>query len=175
MKTWLFFTLIIMLIVPGSVFGISYPCEFGITSHTTHVVYNGQQRNNPDGTYYPGDAFNYIANYPGLGSCFRPTIYEPASLEYLILGQHEYEDEHSVMAFEDLSKSCRLGYCTTGHVEIAVNAEAKLQNMKFSAGGWRVTCETIDGEEHCTYDWISKTSFLFIDVTDPKLDLYFSF
>ena len=44
--------------------------------------------------------------------------------------------------------------------------------MKFSAGGWRVTCETIDGEEHCTYDWISKTSFLFIDVTDPKLDLY---
>ena len=172
MKAWLFSILIVLLIVPGSVFGMSYPCEFSITSHTVHVIYNEQQRNNPDGTYYPGDAFNYIADYPGLGSCFRPTIYEPTSSEYLILGQHTYEDEHSIKVFDDLSKSCRLGYCTAGHTEIAVPAEVKLQNMKFSAGGWKVTCKTIDGEEHCTYDWISKTSFLSINITDPKLELY---
>ena len=172
MKAWLFFTSAFMLIAPGTVFGTSYPCEFGITSQTVHAIYNGQQRNNPDGTFYPGDAFNYIANYPGLGSCFQPVIYKPVNSEYLVLGQHTYEDEHSVKIFDDVSKSCRLDYCTAGHAEITVPAQIGIQDIKFSAGGWKVTCNIIDGEEYCTYDWVSRTSFLSIDVTDPKLTLH---
>ncbi|MDI1494866.1 MAG: hypothetical protein K8823_172 [Cenarchaeum symbiont of Oopsacas minuta] len=158
-----------MVITPGIAAGTSYPCEFETTSQTVYATYDGQQRNNPDGTYYPGDAFNYVANYPGLRSCFQPVVHEPVYSDDLIMDGHTYEDDYSIKAFKDFANSyCRFSYCTLGHAEIDAAARIGSKSMKFSAGGWRVICES-QNVEICKYIWISKTSFLFVNVTDPKL------
>lgn len=44
------------------------PCSVSVSMTTSQLAYNGLPRNNPDGTYYPGDAFS-VSLYIGSSHC----------------------------------------------------------------------------------------------------------
>jgi len=44
-------------------------CVVSIKSKTFPVMYNEEPRNNPDGSYYPGDAFHYLFVYSASDTC----------------------------------------------------------------------------------------------------------
>lgn len=53
------------VVTGGSIFhsspsSIIYPCNVHASITTNSISYNGGNRNNPDGTFYPGDAFTYV-------------------------------------------------------------------------------------------------------------------
>ena len=53
---------------------VSLPCKVSARAHTFPVVYEGAERQNPDGTLYPGDAINFIIKWEMLNTCLSPRI-----------------------------------------------------------------------------------------------------
>ena len=47
----------------------SQPCSLSISKQTIPVTYRDAPRNNPDGTYYPGDSFYYVFSVKAGPSC----------------------------------------------------------------------------------------------------------
>ena len=43
--------------------GTSFPCSLRVQGTILPVYYDGSPRNNPDGTFYPGDSFYYLVSY----------------------------------------------------------------------------------------------------------------
>ncbi len=54
-------------------------CSIGLELARHDAGYNGHPRNNPDGTLYPGDAFDYSAEYAFSRHCISPRITIEAS------------------------------------------------------------------------------------------------
>ena len=54
------------------------PCIINASFHLYPVHYNGHKRQNPDNTFYPGDAFHYLFAFSGSETCqnFRPHLIE---------------------------------------------------------------------------------------------------
>lgn len=103
------------IIIASSDFG--YPreayaaddCWVSVPIDTIPVSFNGYIRNNPDGSYFAGDAFNFTVsfNYGGGGVCSSPSL--------------------SVYTSEGLSittcDSFNAGGCVKGHVEVSTGAK----------------------------------------------------
>lgn len=49
------------------------PCVVSITASTSQLSYNGLPRNNPDGSYYPGDAFSLVMSI-GADHCTSTSV-----------------------------------------------------------------------------------------------------
>ena len=48
---------------------VSLPCNVHIQHQTVPVMYGGGPRNNPDGTFYPGDSFYYLVWFSASPTC----------------------------------------------------------------------------------------------------------
>ena len=48
---------------------VSQPCNVRATGNMSPVLYQGQPRNNPDGTFYPGDTFYYLVRFSASSTC----------------------------------------------------------------------------------------------------------
>ena len=102
----------------------SRPCEITITPFIMPVTYDGGVRNNPDRSYYPGDAFHFAFKITAKSDCKQFNVWPLAYREAISLG-HALEDEESERGFgEWVSGLCRgeegkFVRCLSGHAEIA--------------------------------------------------------
>ena len=101
-------------------------CRITATTGEYTITYNGNKRENPGGTYYPGDAFHYIFTWKGGPDCLKgqPTRTDTEiDGDYILTSNaHRYEDSFSEDAFDEQIKSkCKNVACSTGHAEISVD------------------------------------------------------
>ena len=72
--------LLLLFIIPSSSHAQTdeKPCIINASFHLYPVYYHGHKRQNPDSTFYPGDAFHYIFVFSGSETCqnFRPHLIE---------------------------------------------------------------------------------------------------
>ncbi len=66
--------------------GLSQPCSVQIRGQMLPVSHLGEPRNNPDGTYYPADAFYFIIQYSASPTCID-VIVDPLRYEGLDIRQ----------------------------------------------------------------------------------------
>ncbi|MCE2507441.1 MAG: hypothetical protein J4F36_13455 [Nitrosopumilaceae archaeon] len=52
-------------------FSLDHPCSVKINSFLFPIVYNGTQRQNPDGSFYPSDGFHYLFVFSGSDTCIN--------------------------------------------------------------------------------------------------------
>lgn len=129
-------------------------CNITIQTTILPVYYSDQSlpRNNPDGSYYPGDAFHFVIRYDGSDTCMNFTVHPLQSSGGLIVTYHKGSDyqhgspirgysdydadkrEHplesnkSIASFEKTIQKCKdeteaNSGCVSGHAEIAVNQD----------------------------------------------------
>ena len=53
---------------------ISQPCNVRVYGSVLPVTYQDAPRNNPDGSYYPGDSFYYVIRFYASPTCLRMTV-----------------------------------------------------------------------------------------------------
>ena len=64
-------------------------CSVGVRAYGVPApTYGGDERRNPDGTYYPGDALHYLFVYRGLETCRNFSIGEVKSFGTLNVNEH---------------------------------------------------------------------------------------
>lgn len=74
----------------------SQPCSVYATGQMFPVLYNGGPRNNPDGTFYPGDSFYYLIRFSASSTCVGLTIRDITSHDGIDL------DFHSIVSWRQL-------------------------------------------------------------------------
>ena len=67
----------------------SLPCSVWADAWTTAAEYGGSARRNPDGTFYPGDAFYYVFGFSASGTCLGLSAGPVVSHDGLHLETHE--------------------------------------------------------------------------------------
>ena len=72
--------LLLLFVIPSSSHAQTdeKPCIINASFHLYPVHYHGHKRQNPDDTFYPGDAFHYLFVFSGSETCqnFRPHLIE---------------------------------------------------------------------------------------------------
>lgn len=67
----------------------SLPCSVGADAVMVAAEYGGEPRRNPDGTFYPGDAFYYVFRFSASGTCVGLSAGPVVSHDGLYLETHE--------------------------------------------------------------------------------------
>ena len=68
---------------------VSKPCNVSLQGQMLPVLYGGQPRNNPDGTYYPADAFYYLIRFSASPTCVKLEVDTLKTHEGLDVQSHE--------------------------------------------------------------------------------------
>ena len=70
--------LFFVILIPSHAQTEEKPCIINANFNLYPVHYDGHKRQNPDNTFYPGDAFHYIFTFSGSETCqnFRPHLIE---------------------------------------------------------------------------------------------------
>jgi len=113
------FVIAILLFVPGMAFGAhqNTQCSVSLSGNHLPVVYNGEKRTNPDGTFYPGDGFHYLFTFRASPECIsfsvKPIISE--GISDVISHQSIMWDNHkkNIHSHKDLEMQPK--YLTTTH------------------------------------------------------------
>lgn len=120
--------------------GTVVPCEITIRTNILPVYYGSSSpRNNPDRTYYPGDAFHFIFQYVGSDTCRNFRIHPLQVSGGLTVvgyssktnneGSHPFENSASIESFENaVQQLCNKNAgvnagCVSGHAEIALTQD----------------------------------------------------
>lgn len=64
--------IILFFIIPhdaNAQYAAPYDCKISISSSILPVLYNEENRGNPDDTFYPGDGFHYLFKFKGSDTC----------------------------------------------------------------------------------------------------------
>ncbi|SMH71252.1 hypothetical protein [Candidatus Nitrosotalea okcheonensis] len=133
MKRIIGLTLISLVLFSSSMMPISFAdvvipgCKVWLGMHTTPSQYNGLPRSNPDGTFYPGDAFDFAITIHWNSWCWsiKP---KPISTVGLQIGQIQVLPISS-------GGGQSFGYTETGHAEIGIGSSAAtLSQVVFGYG-----------------------------------------
>jgi hypothetical protein len=181
--------------------GTTVPCEITIRANILPVYYSGlsSPRNNPDRTYYPGDAFHFIIQYAGSDTCRNFTVHPLQSSGGLTVTGHpetNYESTQSVASFENTvqqlcNKNARINAgCVSGHAEIAItqdelnqihcttNAKTKskvcdkIENkLSLTVSGQKKVCTTIKGKLKCFWVTVSRTASFVPSILNPNISI----
>ncbi len=135
-------------------------CALVANISTYPVYYNSSSRNNPDGTYYAGDAFHYIIIYglkeigPAVCSNLETSLTTSGSIS---LAGHTLEDNASITGFEELAREmCRQAAeeglrCMYGHAEVSIGAKPGEHYLTFMISVDHKHCYIADGKVKCTW------------------------
>lgn len=180
--------------------GTTVPCEITIRTNILPVYYSGlsSPRNNPDRTYYPGDAFHFIIQYAGSSTCRNFTVHPLQSSGGLTVTGHpetNYESPQSVTSFENtvqqLCKNAGVNTgCVSGHAEISItqnelnqihcttNAKTKskvcdkIENkISLTVSGQKKVCTTIKGKLKCFWVTVSRTASFAPSILNPNISI----
>ncbi len=180
--------------------GTTVPCDITIRTNILPVYYSGlsSPRNNPDGTYYPGDAFHFIIQYAGSSTCRNFTVHPLQSSGGLTVTGHSgtnYESPQSVASFENtvqqLCKNAGVNAgCVSGHAEIAITQDelnqthcttnvktkekvcAKIENkLSLTVSGQKKVCTTIKGKLKCFWVTVSRTASFVPSILNPTISV----
>ncbi len=180
--------------------GTTVPCEITIRTNILPVYYNGlsSPRNNPDRTYYPGDAFHFIIQYAGSSTCRNFTVHPLQSSGGLTVIDHSetnYESPQSVASFENtvqqLCKNAGVNAgCVSGHAEIAITQNElnqthcttnvktkskvcdKIENkISLTVSGQKKVCTTINGKLKCFWVTVSRTASFAPSILNPNISI----
>ena len=91
--------LFFVILIPSHAQTEEKPCIINANFNLYPVHYDGHKRQNPDNTFYPGDAFHYIFTFSGSETCqnFRPHLIESQGGLRLL--------SHDVFPYGTLSKN----------------------------------------------------------------------
>ncbi len=176
----------------------SRPCNISIQGQTYPVMYQNQPRNNPDGTYYSGDAFFYIFKYSASPTCISLTVhplksYNGLDITYtgMNIPDQKYMDSESKNKFKSTVESrCnsvkRYSGCISGMASVSgniaknctdnsdpcINKSAKLE---LTITGKKKVCRSSgDGGSKCSIIPVVRTATISPDVLIPNLDVTLS-
>ena len=134
-------------------------CRLVADMSASPVYYNSTSRNNPDGTYYAGDAFHYIIVYGlkviGHAVCSNLQTSLTTSGSISTTG-HALEDQESITSFEESAKErCRRAAedklsCMYGHAEVSIAAHGD-NYLIFRISVEHRHCSTVDAVVKCTW------------------------
>jgi hypothetical protein len=90
--------------------GTIVPCEIAIQTNILPVYHDdlSSPRNNPDRTYYPGDAFHFVIQYVGSDTCRNFTVHPLQSSGGITVTDHKgtkYRHGSSVVGYSDHFKT----------------------------------------------------------------------
>lgn len=127
-------------------------CRVNVSVDIQPDDYNGLPRNNPDGTYFAGDAFDFTVDfdYGGTGTCKDPEL--------------------DVYTSGDLSISCdssRYGGCVNGHVEIDPSASIGSHSLQAKGSVKHRHCSLIT--DTCWWHTHRDSDRYSASVIDPEL------
>ena len=180
--------------------GTTVPCEITIRTNILPVYYGqSSPRNNPDRTYYPGDAFHFIIQYAGSSTCRNFTVHSLQSSGGLTVTGHlgtNYESSQSVASFENtVQQLCNKNAgvntgCVSGHAEIAITQDelnqihcttnvktkskicAKIENkISLTVSGQKKVCTTIKGKLKCFWVTVSRTASFAPSILNPTISI----
>lgn len=180
--------------------GTTVPCEITIRTNILPVYYGvSSPRNNPDRTYYPGDAFHFIIQYAGSSTCRNFTVHPLQSSGGLTVTGHSgtnYESPQSIAAFENtVQQLCNKNAgintgCVSGHAEIAITQDelnqthcttnvktktkvcSKIENkISLTVSGQKKICSTIKGKLKCFWVTVSRTASFVPSILNPNISI----
>ncbi|MCS7141822.1 MAG: hypothetical protein NZ888_06520 [Candidatus Nitrosocaldus sp.] len=130
-------------------------CELHADITVSSVYYNGSSRQNPDGTYYPGDAFAYrVEHWYGTapyGSCIDYSY-------WLEVG----------------SDATRYGSSTSGVIEISDGARIGQHTIRFHQSIVHLICIPLGEDSICYKLRYSKSTSYTYTVADPAFRVHLS-
>ncbi|MCA2003946.1 MAG: hypothetical protein LDL06_04180 [Candidatus Nitrosotenuis sp.] len=87
--------------------GTVVPCEITVQTNILPVYHDGlsSPRNNPDRTYYPGDAFHFVIQYAGSDTCRNFTVHPLQSSGGITVTDHKGANQNSFAGYSDRSRS----------------------------------------------------------------------
>lgn len=129
-------------------------CAVNVSVNIQTDYYNESPRNNQDGTYFAGDAFDFTVDfsYGGSGVCKDPQL--------------------DVYTSGDLSISCdsyRYGGCISGHVEISTDADIEGHTLYAKGRASHRHCSLVT--DVCWWHTHQDSDSYTARVVDPELDV----
>ena len=146
-------------------------CSLSNSVSTSSVRYgdDGAPRNNPDGTYYPGDAFHYIFKYSASSDCRDFRVHPLQVNGGLSSGSHMLENSSSASLFDlSVANSCKSNKersgCLGGHAEISTSPTGN-ESISLTVSAKKRVCNS-DG---CRWVTISKTATFVPQIITPQI------
>ncbi len=128
----------------------SSPCNLHATITISSAYYNGSVRNNPDGTYYAGDAFKYVIDHG----------YKEVMSEYESCSDYYY--------WLDVNNASIIGSKTDGVLEIDATAKG-VYRFVFNQSIKHTVCFMYENRVCYSNTYINKTIYTY-KVIEPNID-----
>lgn len=112
----------LLLIIPITVDAIhqNQPCNVSVNGQYFPISYNGEVRNNPDNSFYPGDGFHYLFLFQGSDTCHSFSAQQLQSegsvqvlTHYSIIGPNSFTIQKNSHSHNDFN--IELKYLLTKH------------------------------------------------------------
>lgn len=145
------------------------PCSISVSVSTTSVTYNGTARNNPDKTFYPGDAFHYIFKYSGSPTCRNFKVHPVQTSSGISIGGHPLEDGSGASLFDGvIASKCKTSNaksgCISGHAEIGMTSFTN-ESTSLTVSGQKKVCS----KEKCRWVTVSRTATYGPQIISPQI------
>ena len=179
--------------------GTSFPCSLRVQGTILPVYYDGSPRNNPDGTFYPGDSFYYLVSYSAGPQCRGLHTHEIRHTDGLEIGLHVsgpprpgrvgddgYTDPDSVDRIRNVIESrCERGGqysgCFFGKATVSGDAGFsctgsdpcvdRTEHVEQSVTAIKKVCTSGDGGIRCRNVPVTRTAVMTPPVLKPSLDV----
>lgn len=146
-------------------------CSLSISVSPSSVRYGdtGAQRNNPDRTYYPGDAFHYIFKYSASSGCRDFRVHPLEVNGGLSSDGHLLENSSSASLFDSsIANGCKSNKarsgCLGGHAEIGTSPTGG-ESVSLTVSAKKRVCNS-DG---CRWVTITRTAIFVPQIIIPQI------